>query len=137
MRADEKAFIAKMGVLSGPDFEAVVRYSLLKVLGESPSEVLLMTLSGRALRDPRVFLKAVSQLFGRGAQAICLSLEGYAAEALSAEREAPSENSTYSDLAGAVGRSGGPAAGGELRPRRLLHDQRIKDESGEYATDAG
>ena len=135
MDVREKEFVERMESLSRSEFETVVRYTLRKVLGDTPSEVMLMTLSGRALREPRVFVKALTELFGSGAQAVYLSIESYTDEALGRQREAMSREDPYSILAGAIERSGSQVRT-EPEVRQPLHDHRVKDEFDEYASDA-
>ena len=136
MEAYEKAFVSKMAELTKPsDFEFVVRYALRRILGESPSEVLLMTMNVRALEEPRVFVSTLSRLFGVGARSVFMSIESYVGEALQARRTAATGQSAYSTLASGIGLGKGPAATDGHRTR-LLHDHRIKDEFGRYASDS-
>lgn len=131
----EKSFVIRMqGLTRRSEFESVVVYSLRRVMGESPSEVFEMTIGPRAMEDPVLFVSAVSKSFGAGARSVYLAIESYLDEALAAKRERLSREDPFSSLAAVIARSGN-SSGGEYRSR-VLHDPRVKDQFGLYASDA-
>jgi hypothetical protein len=138
MRSYQKIFHFRMAELvpKPKDFESVVRYSLRKILGESSSEVLFMTLGRRAFEDPRIFEAAVTRMFGTGAESICRSIESYAAEGSWSARVEGVYEATHEALASDILSANRFRKKEETKRSVILHDQRIKDEFGQYSSDA-
>ncbi len=53
--------------LTGMSFESVAKKTLLKTLGESPSEALFVWLGTKTIKDPGLFAGNLSQILGVGA----------------------------------------------------------------------
>ncbi len=53
--------------LTGMSFETVAKETLLKTVGESPSEALFFWLGTRAIKDPGLFAKKLTRILGVGA----------------------------------------------------------------------
>jgi hypothetical protein len=125
----EKLFILKMERMrgAGMDFEALAREALVGKFGGA-TEVLLRDLSPEALANPNMFVKKMSEIFGRGAMGVYEPIVKYVDMGLySNARDSP-----VLALLGQLGPSiGGPAQGG-----KPLHGHRIKDEEGNYSDNA-
>ena len=125
----EKSFVQKMQRLrgSGIDFEALAREALVGKFGGA-TEVLLRDLSPEALVNPGLFVKELSNIFGRGAMGVYEPIIKYVDMGL---YKRGGDSPVLALL-----RQLGPSSGGPAQSGLPLHDQRIKDEDGNYAEDA-
>ncbi len=127
----EKTFLMKTVRLSksGVSFEALAREALLAKFGGA-TDVLLRGLDSNSLSDPNLFVSAMSKMFGRGALGIYEPILKYVDMGMYGSQG----SSPVLDLI----RQLGPAStNGEEHKVIPLHDQRVKDEHGDYADDAG
>jgi hypothetical protein len=129
LNAYEKSFVVKMQRLKGAgiNFEELAREALVGKFGGA-TEVLLRDLSPQALVNPDLFVKELSEIFGRGAMGVCDPIIKYVDMGLySRGGDSPVL---------ALLRQLGPASAGLAQGVMPLHDQRIKDEDGNYSDDA-
>jgi hypothetical protein len=126
----EKSFILRTTRLktAGVDFQELAREALTRKFGGA-ADVLLRGLSGRALSEPEYFVREMSKTFGRGAMGFFEPIIKYADLGLYGSSQASPILSMLSQL--------GPAQGaGSDEKHIFLHEQRIKDEEGNYPEDA-
>ena len=126
----EKSFLVKATrvINSGVRFEDLAREALASKFGGA-TDVLLGGLSRDTLSDPSLFVKAMSRTFGRGALGIYEPIVKYVDMGLYGS----GGSSPVLDLIRQLGPAAMDAGGLGMRP---LHDQRVKDEDGNYAEDA-
>ncbi len=125
----ERTFLTKTVRLSrsGVNFEALAREALSAKFGGA-TDVLLRGLSPASLADPSLFVKDMSSMFGRGALGIYEPILKYVDMGMYGSQG----SSPVLDLI----RQLGPAAmNGEETEMIPLHDQRIRDQHGDYADD--
>ena len=119
-------------------FRSAVLRTHREILGEVPLEVLEFQLSREALADPLQFVKEMSEIFGEATRAMYLSIERNTEEAVRLDEEEAEPVPAATAVKEQLRRSliGSRTYSGNARTPVLLHDQRIKDESGTYASDA-
>ena len=128
----EKSFVLQMDRLrhAGYDFEAGARQALEGKFGGA-SVVLLRDLSENAKRDPSVFVRELSRVFGRGSMGFLEPIAKYGQMGLFPPLR-PGKHAIDGVLED-IGPGEGTGSEQELSG---LHDQRIRDEDGNYADEA-
>lgn len=119
----ERSFIANMKELQkeGRDFSKLVRITLVDVMGEGPSSVLLSRLSGAVLPQPFLFARYMTRTFGAGAVSIFKAIESRAATGFE-----------VIDILAGLGEPSPDERSVAGIKQTYLHDHRIKDELDEY-----
>ena len=113
---------------AGIRLEDLAREALTAKFGGA-ADVMLGGLSVETLSDPKLFVGAMSRIFGRGAMGIYEPIVKYVDLGLYGGQQ----SSPVLDLI----RQLGPASTSEVTRTVPLHDQRVKDDEGNYADDAG
>jgi len=125
----ERTFVFKMNRVqrAGINFEDLAREALVGKFGGA-TEVMLRDLSANALADPGLFVMELNGIFGRGAIAVFEPIVRYVDLGLYSQ----GGNSPILALLSQLG----PALADGVTTGVLLHDQRVKDEDGNYADNA-
>ena len=110
---------------AGIDFEALAREALAGKFGGA-TDVLLRDLNQAALKEPEQFVNAMSKIFGGGAIGVYEPIIKYVEQGL----YSPKQDSPILGLLHQLG----PPQREETDPVKVfLHEQRIKDEEGNYS----
>ena len=116
----------------GLDFKRVVQETLREVLGETPSEVLMMAFRTMT-NSPKIFAQKISNVFPPATVAIILDLVAKRARSSLANLGGAEGTSQFDVLIQTLGEMPGVKA--PERKQTLLHDHRVEDELDRFAGD--
>jgi hypothetical protein len=116
-------------IKSGIDFESLARESLEGKFGGS-ADVLLRGLSPAALTQPEAFVRELTEMFGQGADGVLEPMSKYAEMGIYG-------TNLNTMMLRMLNRLGPPPAVATERESILLHNHRVVDEQGNYASRFG
>ena len=130
MNPSEESFVRgiKERVHTRKDFRMAVKEGLGRFMGETPAEVLLLSIGDAALDNPALFVKELSRMFGKGSVPICNSILKVAERPSWLEQR----ETQAAEIMTAVS-AADPGSDTESQDRRttFLHDHRSSDRFSE------
>jgi|SRR5450759_623362 hypothetical protein len=130
MNPSEESFVRgiKERVHTRAYFRLAVKEGLYRFMGETPAEVLFLSIGDAALDNPALFVKELSRMFGKGSVPICNAVLKVAEQpSWLAQRETQA-----AEIMSAMS-AHDPSSTAESQDRRttFLHDHRIRDNFSE------